>query len=149
MKALTLWQPKVRPLAAMSTRGGSGVSSACWCGMDEAIGAIRGPHTARKAGFHCSCCGVEIRPGDQCVDIAFMTGTGGAFHRLHPPCHNLTQSFKLKVCGTNWYGGMDLDEAAEHAVSRGHEAFWQRWLELYWEATKDLPLPVAAGGSCE
>uniref|UniRef100_A0A6H1ZE34 Uncharacterized protein n=1 Tax=viral metagenome TaxID=1070528 RepID=A0A6H1ZE34_9ZZZZ len=128
--------------------------SACSCGIETIIGGRISPvQTARKPGFECATCGVLVEPGQKCVDIAYLYDDTGGFFRLHAVCFELTRRFKEKVCGfEEWFGGMPLDEAVEHAVSQGHDPFWRDWLILYeqtWEWLPPLSEKPERGLTCE
>ncbi len=116
---------------------------ACSCYVGEICGGFtHGPHTARKAGILCDTCEQEVVPGQSCVDYGGISEDGDCFRgRQHATCWQLTRLFKDRVCGTEWFGGMDLEEAAEHAMAEGHDPFWKSWLLLY-ETTWALSAPT-------
>ena len=126
--------------------------SACSCGWAEILGGRHSkPQIARKSGFYCGTCGAEVKPGQLCVDTAYLYADGGGnFLREHAICHRLAQKFKAKLCADgwagegDWFGGLGgnygLQEAAKHAVAEGHDPYWREWLELYeqsWEFWED------------
>ena len=118
--------------------------SACSCDYGECLGMrIGGPFTARKKGHNCEVCGVLVKPGETCVDVAGLDGEGGGwFARFHVLCYQLLQRFKVKQCSFHWgeyAGAIDLEECAEHALAQGDDPFWKDWLLIYEMAWDYLP----------
>lgn len=120
--------------------------AACSCGIHMIIGGRISPvQIARKEGYFCTTCDGPVLPGQACIDSSYIHEDGGNFVREHAVCHELTQRFKLTVCGFDrWFGGMggreELKEAAEHAMANGDKEYWREWLELYeesWEFWED------------
>ena len=72
--------------------------SACSCDYGECLGMrIGGPFTARKKGHNCEVCGVLVKPGETCVDVAGLDGDLQVLAHPGQPGHRVEQLVRHPV----------------------------------------------------
>lgn len=118
------------------------MSCLCYSGGECIISKVRGPHTARKAGHECGCCGVSVAPGTPCIDHVGIRDDGtGWFSRYHIECWRAMEEYGDHYCGGEYAMPMDLDEAAQNVLADKDQEWQRKWLLLF-EATWKYGAPL-------